>query len=273
MNIILMAILAVTGIGIICAVILAVASKVMAVEEDERFPIVRECLPGANCGACGYAGCDGYAKALIEEEGVKTNLCVPGADTVSKKLSEVLGVEFEDVIEQVAVVKCKGDCDVTGDKMDYQGIESCAAAKLFFGGNGKCTFGCMGLGDCAKVCPNGAICVEKGIAHIDTRKCTGCGMCTKVCPNHLISVMADVERVLVTCSNTEKGASTRKKCTHGCIGCKKCERECPTGAIKVVNNLAVIDYEKCIKCEHCAEVCTTGCIMISDFSGIHRAVK
>lgn len=271
MNVILTAILVVTGIGIICAVILSVASKVMAVEEDERFPKVRECLPGANCGACGYAGCDGYANALIEEEGVKTNLCVPGADEVSRKLSEVLGVAFEDVIEQVAVIKCMGDCNVTENKMDYQGIESCAAAELIYGGTGKCIYGCMGFGDCTKVCPNGAICIENGIAHIDTRKCTGCGMCTKVCPNGLITVMADVERVLVTCSNNEKGADTRKRCIHGCIACRRCERECPTSAVKVIDNLATIDYNKCIDCGHCAEVCPTDCIMVADFSGIHRA--
>ena len=110
---IIFAVISVTVIGIICAVMLAVASKIMAVKEDERFPVVRECLPGANCGACGYAGCDGYAHALIEDDGVKTNLCIPGADGVSKKLSEILGVAFEDVVEQVAVIKCKGDCNVT----------------------------------------------------------------------------------------------------------------------------------------------------------------
>lgn len=267
---IILATVSVTAIGVICAVMLAVASKVMAVKEDERFPIVRECLPGANCGACGYAGCDGYAHALVDGEGVKTNLCVPGADSVSKKLSEVLGVEFEDVIEQVAVIKCKGDCNATSNKMDYQGIESCKAAKLLFGGTGKCSFGCMGLGDCAAVCPNDAICIENGIAHINTRLCIGCGMCASVCPNKLISIMPDVEKMLVTCSNTEKGAITRKACSHGCIACKKCEKECPIGAITVENNLSRIDYEKCTNCGHCAEVCPTKCIMKGDFSGIHR---
>lgn len=267
---IVFAIILVSVIGVICAVMLAVASKLMAVKEDERFPAVRECLPGANCGACGYAGCDGYAHALIEDSGVKTNLCVPGADSVAQKLAEVLGVEFEDVIEQVAVIKCRGDCSVTSDKMDYQGIQSCKAAKLLFGGTGKCTFGCMGFGDCAAVCPNDAICIENGIAHVNTRLCIGCGMCASVCPNKLISIMPDVEKMLVTCSNTEKGAVTRKKCTHGCIGCKKCEKECPAGAITVVNNLSQIDYDKCTNCGHCVEVCPTKCIMKGDFSGIHR---
>ncbi len=106
MNEIYYAIIAVSVIGVICAVLLAVASKVMAVKEDERFPAIRACLPGANCGACGYAGCDGYAKALVEDENVKTNLCIPGADAVSRQLSELLGVGFEDVVEQVAVIKC-----------------------------------------------------------------------------------------------------------------------------------------------------------------------
>ena len=267
---IIFAVISVTVIGIICAVMLSVASKVMAVKEDERFPAIRECLPGANCGACGYAGCDGYAHALIEEDGVKTNLCVPGADGVAKKLSELLGVAFEDVVEMVAVIKCKGDCHVTSEKMDYQGIESCSAAKLLFGGTGKCSLGCMGLGDCAAVCPQNAICLENGIAHINTRLCIGCGLCTTVCPNKLISVMADEEKVLVTCSNTEKGAVTRKACSHGCIACKKCEKECPVGAVTVVNNLAQIDYDKCTNCGHCAEVCPTHCIMVGDFSGIHH---
>lgn len=269
MNEILIAIISVSGIGIVCAIVLSVASKLMAVKEDERFPAVRECLPGANCGACGYAGCDGYAHALIDEEGVKTNLCVPGGDEVSKKLSQVLGVEFADVIEQVAVVKCRGDCNATSDKMDYQGIESCAAAKLLFGGKGKCSFGCLGLGDCVKICPQNAISIENSIAHVNTSICVGCGMCASVCPNKLISLMPDVEKMLVTCSNTDKGAVTRKQCTHGCIGCRKCEKECPAGAITVENNLAHIDYDKCTDCGHCAEVCPVGCIIKSDFSGIY----
>ena len=262
------AILSVTAIGLICAVVLAVAAIIMSVKEDERFPALREVLPGANCGACGYAGCDGYANALLEEgePPVKTNLCTPGGDLVSQRLGELLGVGFEDVIEKVAVIKCRGDCRVTGDKMEYHGIESCAAAKLFFGGTGVCTFGCMGLGDCLHACPNGAICLENGIAHINTRLCTGCGMCAQSCPNHLISVMEDIRTVIITCNNTEKAAVTHKKCAHGCIGCRRCERECPTHAITVENNLAAIDHTVCVDCGHCAEICPTTCIMWGDFT-------
>lgn len=270
MNPILIAALVVVAIGAVCAAVLVVASKLFAVEEDETSARIRECLPGANCGACGYAGCDGYAKALSKDSKIKTNLCIPGGDGVSRQISDILGVEFEDVIEKVAVIHCYGDCEHTSKKMEYDGIESCSAAKLLYGGAGKCVFGCMGYGDCLSVCPNDAICIVNGIAHIDTRKCVGCGMCAKACPQGVIDIMADVDRVLVTCNNNERGAEVRAKCSNGCIGCKKCERNCPTGAIKVENNLARIDYEKCTNCEECAKNCPAGCIVISDFSGLHR---
>ncbi len=253
----------VTAIGAVCAIILVLASKFFAVDEDETVKKIRECLPGANCGACGYAGCDGYAAALAENGGVKTNLCVPGADATARQIADILGVEFEDVVEKVAVIHCLGDCNHTSNKMDYVGIESCEAAKLMYGGRGKCVFGCIGFGDCAKVCPNDAICIENGIAHIDRRKCVGCGLCAKACPRGLIEIVDDVEKVFVTCNNSEKGAAVRVKCTNGCIGCKKCEKNCPEGAITVENNLAKIDYSKCSKCAKCAEGCPVGCIVVS----------
>ena len=270
MNDILIAVIPVVIIGIVCAAVLVIASKLMAVKEDERFPAVRECLPGANCGACGFAGCDGYAKAMCENPETPTNLCTPGADAVAKKLSEVLGVEFEDVVEQVAVVHCAGNCENTQDKVLYSGIESCAAAKLLYGGKGSCTFGCLGLGDCAKACPHDAIFIKDGVASVYTCNCIGCGLCVKTCPNHIISLVPDVKKVVVTCSSRDKGTVTRKVCKNGCIGCKKCEKVCPSGAIKVTDNVAAIDYDKCTDCGACAENCTTHCIMVTDLSGCHH---
>ena len=262
---ILVPIIAVCIIGLICGVGLSVASSVMAVKEDERFPAIRECLPGANCGACGYTGCDGYAKALLEP-GTKTNLCVPGSTAVAKKLSEVLGVEAEDVVEKKAVLHCSGTCQASSVKHDYRGIQSCAAAKLFFGGAGSCVFGCVGLGDCEKVCPQGAICLNDGIATINPRLCGGCGLCASTCPQKIIEVVPVTVKTTVGCSNHQKGAATRKVCTAGCIGCKKCEKVCEQGAITVVNNLAVIDYSKCTACGECVKNCTTGCLKLRDFS-------
>lgn len=266
------AIISVTVIGILCGVLLTFISTVMAVKEDERFPAVRACLPGANCGACGYAGCDGYARALLGGD-VKTNLCVPGADSTAKKLSELLGVACEDVTEQVSFVRCSGDCNATSAKVDYRGIQSCAAAKLLFGGSGKCSFGCLGFGDCMNACPYGAIRVEDGLARVVSRLCVGCGLCVPACPNHLLATLPDTVAVYVGCSSTDKGALTRKACTNGCIACRKCEKECPVGAIRVEDNLARIDYALCAGCGRCAEVCVTGCISVGDFSGASHTAQ
>ena len=270
MSPILIAILSVTGIGLLCGIVLAVASHFMSVPVNETEVKIRECLPGANCGACGFTGCDGYAHALAETEGTKTNLCVPGADAVAKKIAEVLGVESEDVVEQVAFVHCSGDCINQKRKHKYEGIESCRAAQMLYGGEGLCSFGCIGFGDCVKVCPQNAICIENGIAHIDTRKCIGCGLCAKTCPNHLIELFPDIRRVVVCCSNHEKGAVVRNKCSAGCIGCGLCMRSCEHDAIKVVNNLAVIDYTKCVGCGKCESKCPVHAIKFADFSGKHR---
>lgn len=268
MNEVLIAVFVVSAIGLICAVMLAVASKLMKVETDERLPAIRELLPGVNCGACGYAGCDGYAEAL-NEGGVKTNLCTPGGDAVSQALSEILGLAFEDVVEQVAVVKCRGDYGATHDKMDYRGIDTCAAANMLFSGRRACSFGCLGLGDCVRACPAGAISIQNGIACVDTGECTGCGICVKHCPNALIEIMPDTAVVAVACSSTLKGAAVRKECKNGCIACTKCAKECPENAIEMKDNLARIDYGKCTGCGRCAEVCPTGCIVLADFSGVH----
>ncbi len=274
MNEILISMGIVGVIGLVCSVVLALAAKFMAVEVDEKETSIRASLPGANCGACGYTGCDGYAAALARGSEAKTNLCIPGGDTASKQISDILGVEFENVIEQVAFVACLGDCEKAKYKYEYKGaVPSCAAANLLWNGEKACTHGCLGLGDCVRACPNDAICIENGIAHVDTRKCSGCGLCTKACPNSIIKLISDSEKVIVTCVNKEKGAISRKQCENACIGCKKCERACEHGAVHVVDNLAEIDYSKCTSCRACAEACPVGCIKIWDMSGIHRFIK
>ncbi len=267
---IILAVVCVVVIGLVLGVVLVVASHFMSVPENETEKNVREALPGVNCGACGYTGCDGYAKALAEGTEKRTNLCVPGADKVAKAVAEALGVEAEDVVEKIAFVHCLGDCDKCKDKCEYEGIQSCAAANLLYSGESACSYGCLGYGDCAKVCPVDAICIENGIAHVDSRKCIGCGMCAKTCPNHLITLFSDIEKVAVTCSNHEKGAVVRKECSNGCIACGKCEKACPLDAIKVIDNLATIDYDICEGCGVCVDVCPVGCIVKADFTGKHN---
>ena len=144
--------------------------------------------------------------------------------------------------------------------MEYKGIQTCMAAKQLFGGKGACAFGCIGYGDCQTVCPSGAICVEDGLARVNTILCTGCGLCVKACPRKLITVEESTIATAVLCKNVEKGAVARKKCSNTCLGCGKCARECPSGAIVVEESLARIDYETCTGCGHCAAICVTGAI-------------
>ncbi len=252
-------------IGVLCAVLLTLASVFFAVKEDETALAVRECLPGANCGACGYSGCDGYAKALADRTTDATNLCIPGGDSVAKAVAEVLGVEAADVVEQVAYVACNGTCNVVEKKYQYDGLGTCRTANMAYSGDRACPFACLGYGDCVRVCPEHAIDIIDGVARINPRKCIGCGICTRTCPNNIIHLIRDTSRVVVECSNHDKGAVTRKACTNGCIACGKCQKTCPHGAITVVDNLAVIDYSLCTGCGECVKVCPVHCIHEGNF--------
>lgn len=249
----------VSAVSLLLGVLLAVISRFFAVKEDETVKAIRACLPGVNCGACGYKGCDDYAAAVAEGT-AKPNLCIPGAEATAADLSALLGVEIDAPADMVAFVHCNGNCSATTKKAAYDGVITCKAASMLYAGPDACRFGCVGLGDCAAACPAHAICMKDGIAHIDTSLCIGCGLCERTCPKHIISMIPQETEAVVMCSNTDKGADARKACTNACIGCKKCEKTCPAGAITVTNNLAKIDYDKCTGCGECAAVCPTGCL-------------
>ena len=262
---ILIPIILLTSIAVVCAVLLTLSTIFFGVKENETTVAVRNCLPGANCGACGYSGCDGYAKALGEGDESATNLCVPGGDKTAKAIAEILGVEAEDVVEKVAYVACNGTCEAAEKKFDYKGLKSCVVANLSYSGDKFCNYACLGYGDCVKVCPKNAISIEKGVAKVDPKKCIGCGMCVRECPNNIIKLVNDTIHVAVQCSSHDKGAITRKFCSNGCIGCMKCQKTCPSGAIKVENNLATIDYSLCTGCTECVKVCPVHCIHEDNF--------
>ena len=268
---ILIALGVVAGVAIILGVLLALVSRFFAVAEDEKVKAVRACLPGVNCGACGYKGCDDYA-AAVADGSAKPNLCVPGAEATANELGEILGIQVEAPEDLVAFVHCNGNCEATSKKASYDGITSCKAASMLYGGPDACRFGCLGLGDCMAVCPSDAICIKDGIARVNTALCLGCGLCKDVCPKHIISLIPQVTEAVVVCSNTEKGADARKACKNACIGCKKCEKVCEYNAVTVVNNLANIDYDKCKGCGKCAEACPTGAMQRVVFEDIPEDV-
>ena len=256
---ILIAFAVMLAVALLAGVLLLVFSHLFAVPENEKKQQIRACLPGINCGACGYKGCDDYAEALAQG-GVKPNLCIPGAQSTADRIGAILGVEAEPFQDVVACVACNGHCQATFAAAKYEGIETCTAASQVFGGAKSCRFGCLGYGDCAGVCPADAICLADGIARVNTERCLGCGLCADTCPKSIISMVPQQAAVAVMCSNKQKGADARKACQNACIGCKKCEKACPSGAVTVKDNLAVIDYTKCTGCGACAEQCPTGCL-------------
>ncbi|MBQ7810909.1 MAG: RnfABCDGE type electron transport complex subunit B [Clostridia bacterium] len=258
-NEILLAILIVSGIGLVIGIALAIASIVLAVPTDEKVEAVKAELPGANCGGCGFSGCESYAKAIAAGE-AEVNLCPVGGKDVAMKLGEIMGVEVGDVEQKVAVVRCMGSKDNTERRFNYQGSHNCRSATNLVGNLSSCVYGCIGLGDCLKVCPYGGIEVCNGVARIITENCRGCGMCAKACPKNLIALVPLKEQALVRCQNFHKGALTRKDCNVGCIGCMKCVKVCEAGAVEVKNFNAVVDPKKCTSCGKCLEACPRGCI-------------
>lgn len=257
-NNVISAVLVLFVMGVVFALLLGIAAKVFAVEVDERVPLVRECLPGANCGGCGFPGCDGLATAIVEGT-APVNGCPVGGAAVAEKIAEVMGVEVSDADKMVAHVHCNGGCNAA-DKAKYEGLQDCQAALRVAGGPKACKFACVGLGTCEKACPFDAIHVIDGVAKVNTEKCTACKKCVAACPQHIIDIVPDKCKTHVNCSSKDKGPEVMKVCKVGCIGCGLCEKTCKFDAIHVVNGVAVIDYAKCKNCKMCAKACPRGTI-------------
>ena len=254
MTAIIIATAVVAVIGLIIGLALVAAGKKFAVPVDEREAKVREALPGNNCGACGYAGCDAMAAAIAKGE-ARNNACPVCSPDAIKKISEIMGGDAIVPIKRVAFVRCAGTCDSTSQKCNYVGIEDCRAAKLAGISVWECDFGCYGFGSCVQACAFGAIRVENGVAIVDQTKCTGCGQCVKACPMGLIELIRADKKVAVRCMNHDRGPAVKKVCSAGCIGCKVCTKQCENSAIVVEGNLAHIEYDKCVGCEKCAQKC------------------
>lgn len=254
MNNIVLAIIIVGAIGLLFGLLLAFAAIVFRVEVDERIEKIEELLPGANCGGCGYAGCSAYATAVVND-GAPVDACGAGGSRVAQQIGSIMGIAVGEKAALVAKVHCDGTCDKAKDKYEYHGIDDCLAASKFSGGQKACYSGCLGYGTCEKVCNFGAISIENGVARIDEDKCTACGMCVSACPKKLIELVPKDSKAFVMCNNHSTGKEVMAVCSAGCIACKICEKNCENGAISVLDNLAVIDYDKCTSCGVCKDKC------------------
>ena len=243
------------GLGLVFGAGLGFAGKVFAVEEDPRIGQVVECLPGANCGGCGFPGCNGLASAIVAGT-APVNGCPVGGAAAAAKIAEVMGVSAGETEKLVAHVNCKGTCTNAKSKYEYVGISDCTmASQLASGGAKGCSYGCLGLGSCVKACAFGALSIVDGIAVVDEEKCVACGKCVKACPKHLVVLKPASKKTVVNCSSKDMGKTVIANCSVGCIGCKICEKNCKFDAIHVENNIARIDYSKCKDCGLCAMKC------------------
>lgn len=261
---IIIAAVVVAGAGIIIGVLLGLADKTFKVEVDEKEILIREALPGSNCGGCGYAGCDALAKAMAQ--GIASPAACPvGGESVAQTIAEITGGSA-DVEKNVAFVMCDGTCTNAKERYEYSGNLSCREAHYVTGSGSKaCTYGCLGYGSCVKVCEFDAIHIVDGIAVADKEKCTACGQCITECPKDIIELVPYEARTLVQCFSKDKGKDVRPICSVGCIACKICEKACQYDAIHVVDNIARIDYDKCVNCRACVEKCPTKIILEQEF--------
>lgn len=263
MNFIFTALLVLGIIAFVAAVVLYVCSKRFAVVEDPRIGQVSALLPQANCGGCGFAGCSGMAKALVEAAdggGLGQLTCPVGGAEVMARIADVLGVSVEEGEPRIAVVRCGGDCAKRERIAMYDGLHTCRAMNACGAGDTACGYGCLGCGDCADACSFGGIAINPGtrLPEVNPDLCTACGACAKACPRGIIELRPrgrKDRRMYVSCMNRDRGPAAMKACGVSCIGCGKCARECAFEAISVEGNVAYIDPAKCRLCRKCEKAC------------------
>ena len=246
--------------GLILGMFLGVASEKFKVEVDEKEAQVRAALPGNNCGACGFPGCDGCAKAIAQGE-APVNQCPVGGAAAAEKIASIMGTANVGAAEKkVAFVRCQGSCDKAKQTYSYTGIADCTELSVVPNGSEKeCPYSCCGYGTCVKACKFDAIHIVNGVAVVDKEKCAGCGACSKACPKHIIDMVPAKKKHIVACQNHLKGKQVKDACATGCIACGMCERTCKLDGIHIVDNLAVMN-ENCKDCGLCAQKCPTGAI-------------
>ena len=257
---ILAAALVISVMGLVFGALLGVTGRVFAVPSNPTVVALRECLPGANCGACGFPGCDGYASAVAEGK-AEVGACSVGGAKCTAAMAEIMGVAASAGVRMVAAVACQGTSERCVEK-NYSGIQDCIAASLVSNGTKSCQYACLGLGTCERACPFGAIHVDpaKKIAVVDEAKCQGCKKCVAACPQHVLSMKPENRVAEIKCHNPEKGNALKEKCDKACVGCEACVKACNFGALTMEKGVPKFDYEKCVGCMACADACPTGAL-------------
>ncbi len=148
-----------SALGLGLGLLLGTAARRFHVEIPPIVDEISECLPGTNCGQCGFAGCTSAAEAIADGSAPVT-LCPPGGRDVALQLAEITGT----------------DADLSGDTEE-------ATPLIAFIFEDHCT-GCT---KCFKRCPTDAIIgAAKQIHTVVSDACIGCDACVEVCPTEAI---------------------------------------------------------------------------------------
>ncbi len=272
---VLTAIIALSALALFSSLLLAAVARAFAVPSNPKVEEIEGALPGANCGGCGLPGCSELARRIADGK-ASVDACPVGGENVASKIAAIMGASFAGGAgRKVALVLCAGDDQVAAKRFHYNGIRDCTSAAILFGGDKACSYGCLGLGTCAGVCPFDALhMLPNGLPEVDPVKCTACGKCVTACPKHIIKLVPAGKRLHILCSSHDKGGKVRKICAVGCIGCMKCVKEAPEGAISMQENLAVVDYTYDIP-DSIAAVCPMNTIQVKvlDGSGVEVELK
>ena len=244
---------------------LALTARKFYVKSDPKVEQITEALAHAHCGACGCAGCEQYAEAVVNQPDIAPNLCTAGGKQCTDLIAQLTGKLPQAREAFSARIMCQGSPDKAQKRFSYEGFKDCRAAVLAGGGDKACPYGCLGYGTCVRVCPFGALSMgENGLPVVDEKKCTACKKCVAACPKKVIEIFPASARILVACHSKDKGGVTRKYCTVGCTGCLKCVKVCPVAPVKAVNvenNLSRINNALCTACGQCVADCPTKSIV------------
>jgi RnfABCDGE-type electron transport complex B subunit len=263
---IFIAVVILTGLGLLFATILAIAYKKLRVYEDPRIDVVEEMLPGANCGACSMPGCRAFAEKVVSGD-MNPGKCTVSSESGIEQIADFLGVEASNEEKRVARVLCAGGKEEAHNRAQYSGgLKSCRGEAVVAGGPKDCSWGCLGLGDCADVCEFDAIVMnDDALPVVDPEKCTACGDCVEICPKGLFTLMPVSQRLIVQCKSLLEGDLALERCSVACNGCKRCAADAAPDLIEIVDGLARIDYElNHLSSPDATRRCPTGAIVWLD---------
>ncbi len=240
---------------------LVLAERRLAVAEDARLHDLIEALPGVNCGGCGEPSCRAFAEALIAGTAVPAACSVSSAAT-QRRIAAFLGVDVGVVERRVARLACAGD-DRTAPRLgNYHGERTCSAAAAVAAGGKACAWGCLGFGDCERVCDFDAIRMDAhSLPVVDEALCTACGDCVRACPKDLFHLVPAAEPLWVACSNPQAGSELVEVCAVACTACGKCVRDAPDRLVMDGNLPRLIASESDSTPRRAIDRCPTGAIL------------